>query len=198
MQRFIARLTVLAMAAASGAAVAQSPPQMVKGKVVAVDATSVTVATDSGNTKIMLAPDWAISVSAPITIDQIQPGSKIGTTNVDVPGGGKAVEVHVFPPGVPAFEGQRTMDAKTGSKMTNGTVGNVVSSANGRELDVSFPGGTRHVQVPANAQITSTAPADRSMLKTGISVTVSVMQEEGKPAMARFVMTGPGGSPPAR
>jgi hypothetical protein len=90
------------------------------------------------------------------------------------------------------------MDSKTGSRMTNGTVGKVVSSANGRELDVSFPGGTRHVQVPADALITSVTPADRTLLKPGISVSIAAFQEPGKPPLGRFVSTGPNGAPPAR
>jgi hypothetical protein len=190
-------LGVICLLALGQAAVAQVP-QNVKGRVAAIKGDTVTVTTASGDVTVVLAPDWSISVSAPIAIGQIKPGSFIGTTNVNVPGGGRSTEIHVFPPGAKAFAGQRMLDAGSGSMMTNGTVGKVVASANGRELDISFPGGMRHVMVPPIALITSVTPVDRAQFKPGIVVSIAVFTEPGQPLLGRFVSTGPGGSAPAR
>jgi hypothetical protein len=203
-------LIAVFVVAASAAALAQPAPQRLRGKVVAVTPNTVTIETSThAKVPVTLSPDWALVISAKIAVTAIKPGSFVGTTNVDVPGGGRAVEVHVFPPGSKIGEGQRVMDAGTSTMMTNGTVQSATRMTNGGvrairtgrtglEIDVTFPGGVRHVIVPPNALITSFTPTDRSKLKPGIMVSLTTAPDvNGKP-IARFVTTGPNGGPPAR
>lgn len=101
------------------------------------------------------------------------------------------------------------MDAGSSTMMTNGTVQSATRMTNGGvkavkaggaglELDVTFPGGVRHVVVPPGALITSFTPTDRSKLQPGITVAVNAVPgPDGKP-VARFLSTGPNGGPPAR
>lgn len=148
----------LAVVAFLGQAEAQS--SRVRGIVESVTADSLTIRDAQATaTQMQLAPDWRVSVVAPISVDAIQPGSFIGTTNVVQPdGSGRSVEVHVFPPGVKPGEGDRVMDEATGTKMTNGTVGQVVRAAGGSELDIAYPGGQRHIVVPPDVPIMSMKP----------------------------------------
>ena len=108
-----------------------------------------------------------------VAIDAIQPGSFIGTTEMPSKDGstGKSLEVHVFPPGVKMGEGHYGWDLKPGSMMTNGDVATVVAGKKGsRELDVSYPTGTRHITVPANVPVVQITPGKREMLKVGTPV----------------------------
>src|SRR4051812_45094777 len=91
-----AALTLLATAAFAQAPAA---PTVVRGKVTALAADSLTVKTDKGPQKVALAPSWSVAVMKAVAIDAIQPGSFIGTTNMPKgDGNGTSLEVHVFPP----------------------------------------------------------------------------------------------------
>lgn len=182
----------------SSAVHAQSPPMTIKGIVKAVTDTSVTVAVAGTKDEAVmkLAPNWLLVESAPGKLTDIKSGSMIGTTNLDVEGGGRSTEVHIFAPGMDARAGQFEMDAKTGTKMTNGEVGTVTEASGGPELDISFPGGTRHVKVPPTASITTVKQLDRAQLKVGYVVSVSAVQLADDSLMARFISTGPNGSAP--
>jgi hypothetical protein len=96
-----------------------------------------------------LSGSWTVSVMKPIGIDAIQPGSFIGTAEMpQADGTGRSLEVHIFPPGVKMGEGHYAWDLRPRSMMTNGTVGKVAAGRHGRELDVTYPSGTRHLVVP--------------------------------------------------
>jgi hypothetical protein len=54
--------------------------------------------------------------------------------------------------------------------MTHGTVDQASKTAKGVELDVSYPGGTRHLIVPGEMQITDFELLDRKVLTPGTKV----------------------------
>ena len=73
---------IAAVTLAAGAVQAQAPagPTMVRGKVAALSANTLTVKPDKGPNQIVtLTPTWSVAVMKPVTIDAIQPGSFIGT-----------------------------------------------------------------------------------------------------------------------
>lgn len=186
----------LAVVAFLGQAEAQS--SRVRGIVETVTADSLTIRDSQATaTQMQLAPDWRVSVVAPISVETIQPGSFIGTTNVVQPdGSGRSVEVHVFPPGVKPGEGDRVMDEVTGTKMTNGTVGQVVRAAGGSELDIAYPGGQRHIVVPPDVPIMSMKPGARDLVKPVTPVVVVTAVGADGARVARFVMVGTNGATP--
>lgn len=197
--------TMMAVAAASvlvaGAAQAQAPaaPSVVRGKVTAMDASSITVKPDKGAaTKVGLAPSWSVAVMKPVTPDAIQPGSFIGTAEMPQKDGtGKSLEVHVFPPGVKMGEGHYGWDLKKGSMMTNGTVGTVVAGKKGtRQLQVSYSYGKRTINVPANVPIVQIAPGQRSQVKVGTPVFMVVQKGANGQLMAGSVSIGENGAKP--
>ena len=185
MRRLFVSLSLLAGAAllhspasAQPAGAPASPPpamSQVHGVIQAVDASSVTVTQDGAPVKVGLSDATRISTTKPIQISAIQPGSFIGTTNVDRPdGAGTSTEVHVFPPGMRMGEGHYPMPGQS-AMMTNGDVTMVVAGTSGQEMDIKYSGqggsGTRHVVVPKGTPVIAITPVDRSTLKAGTTIT---------------------------
>jgi hypothetical protein len=163
------------------AALAQAPPGVARGVVVAIDNGTLTLKLADGATeKITLGKDWTVSVLKPVNVDTIQPGSFIGTAEMPQKDGtGRSLEVHVFPPGVKAGEGHYDWDLKKGSKMTNGTVGKVTAGGNGRQLQVSYPNGERQIIVPPNVPVVQITPGDRALAKPGTPAFLIVVKDAG-------------------
>jgi hypothetical protein len=158
----------------------------------------LTVATREGGVAVVkLTPDWTVTEVKPVSPDAIQKGSFIGTTEVDKPDGtGMSLEVHVFPPGVNMGEGHYPWDLKPGSNMTNGTIDNVVSGVSGRTVDVSFPGGVRHVEIPANIPIVQFGLGDKALLKPGAGEFIGAMKQADGTYITNRVTTGANGVNP--
>ena len=185
--------------AAPAAAPAPRPvPNFIRGKVTGLEGNVLTVATREGGVAVVkLTPDWTVTEVKPVSPDAIQKGSFIGTTEVDKPDGtGMSLEVHVFPPGVKMGEGHYPWDLKPGSNMTNGTIDNVVSGVSGRTVDVSFPGGVRHVEIPANIPIVQFGLGDKALLKPGAGVFIGAVKQADGTYITNRVTTGANGVNP--
>jgi len=208
----LALLAAVALAFAAQVAAAQTPPAaappaapapmartIVRGVVAQASDTALVITGRDGKTvDVNLAPNWTVAVLKPIPVDQIQPGSFIGTTEMpQADGTGLSVEVHVFPPGVKMGEGHYPWDLEPGAMMTNGTVGTVASVSGGRALDVTYPSGTRHVIVPPNAPVVLITPGgDHSLIKAGVSVFLVAVTGPDGVLVTNNVLTGEGGAAP--
>ena len=201
------RRLVLALSGASVAlaltapALAQTPapaPERVRGQVVAITADTLTLKGRDGKAEtIALSPSWAVTLVTPVDVSAIQPGSFIGTTEVEKPDGtGRSLEVHVFPPGVKMGEGHYDWDLKPNSKMTNGTVGKVTAGHKGQELDISYPTGSRHVVVPKKVPVVQMGPGDRAMIKPGAKVFIIAGKAPSGGLITNMVVTGVNGAAP--
>jgi hypothetical protein len=198
------RRLMLTLAGASLAlalpALAQTPPTSdnLRGTVKSLSGTTLVVAPKHGpKVTVTLSAGWNLAVVKPVEVSTIQPGSFIGTTEVDRPDGtGRSLEVHVFPPGVKMGEGHYPWDLKPHSNMTNGTVGKVVAGRKGQELDISYSTGTRHVVVPKNVPVVQITGADRGLLKPGDKVYLRTAALPGGGLGASSVVTGVGGAAP--
>jgi len=190
---------VLITAASALAQPAPPPaPQIVRGTVTAIAANGLKlIGRDGKPLSIALSPDWSVQVTKPVTVEAIQPGSFIGTAEMpQANGAGRSLEVHVFPPGVKMGEGHYGWDLKKGSMMTNGTVGKVTAGAHGRELDVSYSTGTRHIVVPPNVPIVQITPGDRAMVKPGTRVFLIAVKTPAGTLATNGVAIGEGGKAP--
>jgi hypothetical protein len=173
-QTLLASLTLGLAVGTMGTAIAQTPPSRVRATIDSVTPTTITVTPRNGSpTTIALPQDVHISGITIAKIDDIKPGSYIGTAAAPQPDGTqKALEVHVFPPSmVGAGEGFRPWDSAPNSTMTNGTVGDLVGSK-GRTLTVKYKGGEKTVIVPDDVPIVSIEPGTRAMLSPGAHVVV--------------------------
>lgn len=201
MKRLLLILAALAMSAALPAAAAAPPagpmPEAIRGTVVKVDAGSVTVKSKGKPVTIALTPDWSVQVTKPVSPSEIKEGSFIGTAEIPKEdGSGRALEVHVFPPGVKIGEGHYAWNLRKGSMMTNGTVGKVTAGPKGREIVVSYPTGQRKIAVPANVPVVLITGGDRGMVKPGAAVFLMAFPKPGGGWITGAVAVGDKGSKP--
>jgi hypothetical protein len=116
-------------------------------------------------------------------IESIKPGSFVATANTNIDADtGKSIELRVFEPGNKGGEGSRPM-AQANTTMTNATVQTVTKGAQGRELVVAYPGGTRHIIVPPDVQVIGSFPIDRDSIKPGDAI--SAFGVKGDDGVAR-------------
>jgi len=188
---------VLALACSTAFGAAPSPAR-VRGVITAIDASKVIVQPKEGAPiTVTLAPEWRVSVTKPVSVDQIVPGSFVGTTEVPQDDGtGRSLEVHVFPPGVKVGEGHYAWDLRPGSMMTNGTVGKVVAGAHGRELEISYPNGQRKVTVPPSVPVVQIEPGKREQVKTGIAVFLIALSRADGSLVTSSISIGANGEAP--
>jgi hypothetical protein len=171
----------------SGVCAAQS--QRIVGDVVALDATTLTLRTSSGETSRLALPGSArITARARADWSQIKAGSYVGTTAVPQADGTLlAKEVHVFGESQRGVgEGHRPM-ATPGDTMTNATVSSVASGRrrdtmtnatvasassgpSAHRLTLTYKGGEKIVVVPDDVPIVASEPGDRSLLVPGAHV----------------------------
>ncbi len=75
--------------------------------------------------------------------------------------------------------------------MTNGTVGTVTSVSSGREMEVSYPNGSRHIVVPPDVPIVLiTLGGDRSLVKPGVPVFMAAATEADGSLAANNISVG--------
>lgn len=180
------------------AAAQPAAPMIVRGAVTAVSATQLTIKPKRGPPVVIgLTPDWTVSVTRPLDVAQIKPGSFIGTAEMPkAEGVGRSLEVHVFPPGVKIGEGHYAWDLKKGSKMTNGTVGKVTTVGKSRELQVSYQTGVRRIVVPPKTPIVEITPGARDAVKAGSRVFIIAGPKPGGGLITNAVSVGVGGAAP--
>jgi hypothetical protein len=181
----------LGLTGVAAAALAQPPAPAapsafirVAGVVTAASADSVTVKGPDGVVTVLpLARTWTVVKTHPVDIEAIKPGSFVATANTNIDAGsGKSIELRMFEPGSHLGEGSHPM-AQPNTTMTNGTVQTIKKGAGGRELDVSFAGGTRHIVVPPDVKVIGSFPADRGEVKPG--VTITAIATKGPDGVAR-------------
>ena len=172
----------------------------VRGTITAFDGKEVAVKSLEGkNLQVALAENTTVSYPKALTLADLKPGVGLGATATKRPDGTLvALAVNVFPPerGVPN-PGHRPLDSQPGATMTNATVSTVVEAANGRELTLTYTGGSQTLLVPEGVPIVMSVPADRSLLKPGeyVSVTANV-GADGKMTAQRIQVSKDGVKPP--
>jgi hypothetical protein len=199
------RARTLAVALSAGlfslAALAQpAPPTRVRGTIAAVDAQTLTVTSRDGQTlAIRLGDPLAVAAMKKVDLASVGAGTYIGTATRPGPNGSlTAIEVLVFPETMRgAGEGHYAWDLEPESMMTNGTVSGVVSATAGRELAITYKGGSNTVTVPADVPVVTFAPAERADLKPGATVFLAATKNaEGQLMASRVTVSKDGVAPP--
>src|ERR1700682_5135198 len=129
----------------------------------------------SGDTvSIEVKPAVGVSTVKSMQLADIKPGSFIGTAaTTGTDGKLTATEVVVFPESARGTgEGHYAWDLGPNSTMTNANVDTVVEGTSGRNLKLSYKGGSKTVTVPANVPVVTLAPATRADLTPGKKVFV--------------------------
>ncbi|HEX6156368.1 MAG TPA: hypothetical protein VFZ54_10120 [Burkholderiales bacterium] len=154
---------------ALGVAQAQAPTR-VRGMITAVEGNGFVV---DGKTQVRLGEKTEIVFAQPVTLAEIEPGDFLGVTSVKHADGKLvAYEVRRFPK--PINPGHRPFDGRDDQTMTNATVGATVQSASGRELTMTYEGGTQKITVPPEASVSTLVPGTRAQLVPGAPVNLTM------------------------
>lgn len=175
-----------ALALTGSVAEAQKPTR-VRGTIAGLDGEALSVKTRDGKVvAVRLAEKTVIVFTQPIPLSDIKPGDFLGVTSAKGEGGAlTAIEVRRFPKAV--NPGHRRFDGHDDQTMTNATVSTMVQSAKGRELTLTYKGGTQRIVVPEDASISMLVPGNRSQLVTGARVNLSARPDDaGKLTAARI------------
>src|ERR687897_2588849 len=168
--RLPALLVVALLAAATAAAQA---PTRVRGTISGVDGNVMSVKDAGGEIRqINLGEKTEIVFAQPIALSDIKPGDFLGVTSMKRPDGTlTAYEVRRFPK--PANPGHRPFDGRDDQTMTNATVEAMMQSASGRELTMTYAGGTAKIVVPESASVSTLVPGRPDQLVVGAPVNLT-------------------------
>jgi len=198
--RHTTTIALISLLGATAAQAAEAPGMRmgVRGEITGVSPDSLKVHVNSGeNVVVQLTPDTKVRAVTLANIEDIKPGSYIGSAAIPQEDGTlKALEVHVFPPELAGSgDGHRPFDLTKGSSMTNGSVGDLVVS-NGRVLTVNYKGGQQKILVPEDVPIVNLTPGDRSLLKVGVKIVTFVTQSVDGTLTAQSISAGKDGVKP--
>jgi hypothetical protein len=193
----------LSALAFAGVALAQTPaakPSRIRGDIVSLDGDVLKVHRRSGDTvSIELKPTIAVSAVKTMQLSDIKPGSFVGTAaTTGTDGKLTATEVVVFPESARGTgEGHYAWDLGPNSTMTNANVDTVVQGTSGRNLKLSYKGGSNEVTVPPNVPVVTFTPAARTDLSAGKKVfVVATAASQGAFVAQRVVVEKDGVAPP--
>ena len=175
-----AAVAVLVMSSA----LAQKPQtQGVKGKVAAVEGSTIVIdqAKGAGQAKVKLNDKAMIMTVGRASLADIKPGAFVGVGAMpQADGSQKAIRVMIFPE-VQRGTGEghypwKTPGSVPNSTMTNATVDTTVAAVDGQVLTVKYKGGTQKIVIGKDALIVSNIPGSAADLKAGVAITVPAAQ----------------------
>jgi len=190
MKTMLAAALACALALSGGIAEAQKNIR-VRGTIAGLEGNALSVKAQDGKIMtIRLAEKTGIVYTQPIALSDIKPGDFLGVTSVKGEGGAlTAFEVRRFPKAV--NPGHRRFDGRSDQTMTNATVDAVVQSARGRELSLTYQGGSQKIVVPEDATISMLVPGNRSQLVAGARVNLSARPDKDERLTAVRIQVSP-------
>ncbi|SAL30446.1 hypothetical protein AWB64_02687 [Caballeronia sordidicola] len=165
----------LTLAGTSFAQSSTDKPERIRGAIESFSGSTLQVHRRSGETVTIQMKDTThLNAVKPVQLSDIKPGTYVGAAAIPGPDGKLvAKEVLVFPEAARGTgEGHYAWDLGANSSMTNANVDTVVQGTNGRNLTLSYKGGSNTIAIPANAPIVTLIPATRDDLSTGKQVFV--------------------------
>jgi len=185
------------------AAFAQTPdvkPQRIRGDIVSLRGDVLTVHRRSGDdVSIEVGSDVAVTALKKVKLSDVKVGSYVGTPALTCPDGKlTATSVLLFPEAARGTqEGHFAYDFGPTSTMTNANVDSLVTGTSGRELKLSYRGGSNTVTVPENVPVVTFAAATRADLASGKKVIVVVTPVQQGGFKAHVVLVEKDGVVPA-
>ena len=168
----------------------------VRGVIAAVNGDVVSVKDSGGkNVDVRLGDKTELVFAQPIALGEIRSGDFLGVTSMKAPDGKlTAYELRRFPK--PLNPGHRPFDGRDDQTMTNATVAAMVESVKGgtrgRELTLTYDGGSQKIVVPENASVSTLVPGTRSQLVPGADVNLTAAPGADGRLTALRVQVSPG------
>ncbi len=194
---WVAALALVALS--GGAASAAGDPVRVRGTIASLDGTKLVVhGKDGKDIAVTLGEKTGVVAVVKASIEDIKPGVFIGTATKDAEDSTlRSVEVVVFPEAMKGTaEGHYPWDLPGASKMTNATVTNNVKGVDGQTVTVTYKGGEKKIQIPADVPIVTLVPASAADLHVGETVFVPGLRQEDGSVQAGVVLFGKDGVTP--
>ncbi|MGF6757549.1 hypothetical protein [Paraburkholderia sp. GAS42] len=176
-KKLCAFLATLTLACVSFAQTSDVKPERIRGEIVSLRGDVLKVHRRGGGTvSIEVKPDVAVTALKVVKLSDVKVGSYVGTPAISGPDGKlTATSVLLFPEAARGTqEGHFAYDFGPNSTMTNANVDSLVTAASGRELKLSYKGGSNTVTVPENVPVVTFAQATRADLTSGKKVIVVV------------------------
>jgi hypothetical protein len=179
----LGRLSSVLLLLFACAALAQAP-QRIRGTIEGFDGSTLSI----GGSKIQVTDKTEIVFAQPIALAELKPGDFLGVTSMKSADGKLiAYEVRRFPK--PVNPGHRAFDGRDDQTMTNATVAAMMQSASGRELTMTYAGGSAKIVVPESASVSTLVPGTRDQLVVGAPVNMT----HDASGMALRIQVGPKG-----
>ncbi|TDV72198.1 DUF5666 domain-containing protein [Pseudomonas sp. LP_7_YM] len=191
-------LLASALIMAGTAQAEDAKPTRVRGAITAIEGDVLKVhSSRNEDVQVSLTDATQIRGVTLAQVSEIKPGSYIGSAAVPQANGTlKALEVHVFPPELAGTgDGHRPFDLGRDSTMTNGSVGDLVTS-NGRTITVNYKGGQKQILIPDDVPIVNLVPGDRSLLKPGVKIVLQALPAADGSLSAVSISAGENGVTP--
>jgi hypothetical protein len=189
-------LAAAATALVSASAFADATPQRVRGSVVSLDGSKLVVHTkDGSDVTVNLAETFAALAVVKSSLAEIKEGTFIGTATVTQPDSSlRSQEVVVFPDKMRGTgEGHYPWDLGSKSMMTNATVSNAVKSVEGQTVTVTYKGGEKKIDIPADVPVVTIVPGAKDEIKPGSIVFVPAMRQDDGTLNSGAVLYGKDG-----
>ena len=187
---------VIPMALACAPAYADGTPVRVRGSVVSLDGSKLVVhAKDGKDVTVSLKDKYAVLAVVKSSMADIKQGTFIGTATVAQPDGSlRALEVVVFPDSLRGFgEGHYPWDLGSKSMMTNATVASAVKGVDGQTVTVTYKGGEKKIDIPANVPVVALVPATVADITPGAIVFVPTERQSDSSLHGGAVLFGKDG-----
>lgn len=165
-------------------------PVTLRGTIVSLEGTRLSVSTAAGVEAVTLVPPLVVTGATRASLADIGPGTFLGTAARAQPDGSfRALEVHIFDESMRGTgEGHHPMDAP-GTTMTNAAVDALVQRTDGPLLTLKHKDGVTQVLVPPETPIVRLAPGDPSLLVAGASVVFRATRvADGTLSASRFTV----------
>ena len=187
---------VAAVTLTVGAANAAGDPARVRGSFVSLEGSKLVVhGQDGKDVTVTMADKFGVVAVVKASMEDIKPGVFIGTATKDGADSTlRSVEVVVFPESMKGMgEGHYPWDLPGANKMTNATVSNDVKGVDGQTVTVTYKGGEKKIQIPADVPIVTLVPASAADLHAGEAVFVPGMRQADGSVQAGVVLFGKDG-----
>jgi hypothetical protein len=171
----------------------------VRGTIVSLDGSTLTVKTREGaTTAVALKDGWELTGVVKAAPNDIKPGAFVGIASAPTPAAGDAAEeALIFPAALEgAGEATNPWGSKPRSTLANAAIPYAVKNVDGRTLTVSYHGREAKIVIADDTPVVSFAPAIRADVAAGAPVFVPAERGSDGALASSFVVVGANGVVP--